>query len=54
MERDDEERKDSCVEWSSDPAEELEQIAKWCASRPVLDSRNPDAILGYDERGLPS
>jgi hypothetical protein len=24
------------------------------ASRPVLDDRSPDEIIGYDERGLPS
>jgi antitoxin VapB len=34
-------------------ADELEEIAEHCASLPVLDSRGPDEILGYDERGLP-
>ncbi len=24
-----------------------------CASRPLLDDRSPEAILGYDEHGLP-
>ena len=32
---------------------ELDEIARHCASLPILDSREPDDILGYDERGLP-
>ena len=35
-------------------AEELDEIALHCASLPVLDSRDADEILGYDEQGLPS
>ena len=31
----------------------LRQIARRCASRPLLDDRRPEAILGYDEHGLP-
>jgi antitoxin VapB len=34
-------------------ADELEEIAKHCASLPVLDARPADEILGYDENGLP-
>ena len=34
-------------------ADELDKIAVHCASLPVLDSRRPDEILGYDEIGLP-
>jgi len=34
-------------------ADELDEIALRCASRPVLDRRHPDEILGYDENGLP-
>ena len=30
------------------------EIAGRIASRPVLDSRSPEEILGYDENGLPS
>ena len=30
----------------------LNEIAKHCASLPVLDKRNPDDLL-YDEQGLP-
>jgi antitoxin VapB len=30
----------------------LEEIAKHCASLPVLDNRSPEDML-YDERGLP-
>ncbi len=29
-------------------AQELEEIADHCSSLPVLDSRDPDEILGYD------
>jgi antitoxin VapB len=35
-------------------AEELEEIAKRCASLPVLDNRSAEEILEYDEFGLPS
>jgi antitoxin VapB len=34
-------------------ADELDEIAQHCAQLPVLDSRTPDEILGYDEYGLP-
>ena len=34
--------------------EELNKLALSYASQPVLDSRDPDEILGYDENGLPS
>ncbi len=34
-------------------ADELDKIAKRCASLPVLDDRPADEILGYDEHGLP-
>ncbi len=34
-------------------ADELEEIAEHCASLPVLDSRQAEEILGYDENGLP-
>jgi len=32
--------------------EDLNRIAKHCASLPVLDDRSPEEIL-YDEHGLP-
>jgi antitoxin VapB len=32
---------------------ELMAIARRYASRPVVDDRTEDEILGYDERGLP-
>ena len=35
-------------------ADELDEIALHCASLPVLDDRDADEILGYDEHGLPS
>lgn len=34
-------------------ADELEEIAKHCASLSVLDTRTADEILGYDRHGLP-
>jgi len=34
-------------------ADELDEIARQCAQLPVKDSRTPEEILGYDERGLP-
>jgi antitoxin VapB len=34
-------------------ADELEEIAKHCASLPVLDDRSAEEILGYDRDGLP-
>ena len=36
------------------PLDELDEIALHCARLPVLDSRTPEEILGYDEHGLPS
>ncbi len=33
---------------------ELDEITAHCAALPVLDSRSPEEILGYDERGLPA
>lgn len=33
---------------------ELDDIARHCASLPVLDNREPEAILGYDDDGLPA
>jgi antitoxin VapB len=35
-------------------ADELDEIAVHCASLPILDTRDPEEILGYDEHGLPS
>lgn len=34
-------------------ADELDEIARHCASLPVRDRRSADEILGYDENGLP-
>ncbi len=34
-------------------ADELDVIGKQCAALPLLDPREPDEILGYDEHGLP-
>lgn len=34
-------------------ADRLDEIAKHCASLPVVRDRSADEILGYDERGLP-
>ena len=29
------------------------EIGRRAASRPILDTRSPDDILGYDEHGIP-
>ena len=34
-------------------ADEMDAIARHCASLPVLDSRSAEEIIGYDERGVP-
>lgn len=34
-------------------ASQLEDILHRVDQLPVLDSRSPDEIIGYDERGLP-
>jgi antitoxin VapB len=34
-------------------AAELDEIARHCASLPLLDTRSDEEILGYDEHGLP-
>jgi antitoxin VapB len=34
-------------------ADRLDEIAKHCASLPVLDNRSADAML-YDDQGLPN
>jgi len=33
--------------------EELHAIRERCSKLPILDSRSPDEILGYDDAGLP-
>lgn len=37
-----------------DVCAELDEIARHCASLPIVDNREPDDILGYDEHGLPT
>ena len=37
-----------------DLCEELDEIARHCASLPVVDHREPDDIIGYDAHGLPT
>ncbi len=34
-------------------ASQLEEILRRVDQLPILDSRSPDEILGYDEHGLP-
>lgn len=34
-------------------ADDLNDLAQGCAALPVLDQRPDDAILGYDDSGLP-
>jgi antitoxin VapB len=33
-------------------AERLNEIALRCASLPDYDTRNPDEIIGYDDKGM--
>ena len=33
--------------------DEVLEIGRHCAALPVRDPRPPDALLGYDERGVP-
>jgi antitoxin VapB len=33
--------------------DEIEKIAARCAALPVLDARQADDIVGYDEHGIP-
>lgn len=35
-------------------ADELDEIARHCASLPVRDNRSDDEIIGYDEKGMPA
>jgi antitoxin VapB len=39
---------------SKPSVEQLMAIVRRYASRPVIDDRSPDEIVGYDERGLPT
>ncbi len=34
-------------------SDELDEIARHCASLPILDKRSDEEILGYNESGLP-
>jgi len=34
-------------------ADELDAIARHCASLPVLDKGSAEEIIGYDEQGVP-
>ncbi len=35
-------------------SEELASIRRRCANLPVLDARASDAVIGYDQHGLPT
>ena len=35
-------------------ADDLDEIARHCASLPVLDDRSDDEIIGYDGKGMPA
>ena len=45
---DKEERRQGKASW-----EEIQAFLKRAQSRPIVDPRTADEILGYDERGLP-
>lgn len=33
---------------------QLDEIARHCATLSIVDNRDPDDILGYDDHGLPA
>jgi antitoxin VapB len=35
-------------------SDEIMEIGRRCASRPLRDTRPPDRIIGYDKHGLPA
>ena len=35
-------------------ADQLDEISQRCSALPVLDTRNEDEILGYNQHGLPN
>jgi len=39
---------------SEEKRKRIDAIVRRSLSRPVLDDRSPDEILGYDEHGLPT
>jgi len=39
---------------SDERFERIMAIARRCSSRPLLDPRTPEEIIGYDENGLPT
>jgi antitoxin VapB len=45
-----EQRKEQAIE---SLVEDVMEIGRHCAALPLLDARTPDAIIGYDENGLP-
>jgi antitoxin VapB len=45
-----EQRKEQAIE---SLVEDVMEIGRHCAALPLLDARPPDAIIGYDENGLP-
>jgi antitoxin VapB len=38
---------------AADVAEEIMKVSQRCSTIPEKDSRTPDQILGYDEKGAP-
>jgi antitoxin VapB len=45
-----EQRKEQAIE---SLVEDVMEIGRHCAALPLLDARSADAIIGYDENGLP-
>lgn len=46
-------QKQATIPGTQNLKEEILAIGKHCAALPLLDSRTPDQILGYNEQGLP-
>ena len=47
------EREERRAEDADTLVDEVLEIGRHCAALPVRDPRPPDALLGYDERGVP-
>ena len=45
-----EQRKEQAIE---SLVEDVMEIGRHCAALPLLDARSADAIIGYDDNGLP-
>jgi antitoxin VapB len=47
-------KREQCARPDPQWIEKLREISDRCASRPVLDPRSDDELVGYDEFGVPA